>query len=497
MGLIRRQASLSTIITIIGFSIGAFNLLIFFPRLMSKEQIGLTKLMMEAGTAIAAMCTFGVLGIVNKFFPYYKDNLPSKKNDLAGISLLICTIGYFIFLFILFFFKDFIVRKMGGKSPLFIPYYYLLIPFSFFSLLFSWIEVFAWGFKRSVLTSSFKETYFRIYTSILLGVLALSFINFRGFMLAYSFAMAIPAFITWYILKKRDSFSLSFTASKVTQRLKKPLRSFFGYAFSRTILGMLILSMDTFFIAGFSKDGLGDVAIFTLATYFIMILDIPFRSIISIATPVLAESWKNKDYDNIRLIYSKSSMNLLIAGFFLFGCIWINLINLPKILPPSFKIEHQLILVLSMAKLFDLGTGLNGHILVTSSSWKFEFHTNIIISILALIINGLFIKHMGLIGAAWGTLTTIIIYNSTRFIFLWHKYGLQPFSYKNLILLATATTLISAFYFLPALNNWIADALLKTTAFSVTYFAVMWLLNLSDDIKQVTYTILKRTGLRN
>lgn len=495
MGIVRRQATYSGLITIIGFVIGAVNILVLFPWLMNKQQFGLTKVMMDGAAIVAGFCSIGIAGIIIKFSPYYRQYQPSKKNDLAGLSLLICLIGFIIFLVIAFFFKDLIIRKLGGKSPLFIPYYWLIIPTTFFYLLFIWIEAIAWGYKKAVLTSALRETFIRIYTSLLLGLFAMGIFTFDSFMVAYSFAFALPVIVIWILLKKKESLGLSFTPGKLTHRFRFVIFRFMGYAVAGQVLGILIKNMDTFFLAGFSKDGLGDVAIFTIATYITMIMEIPFRSVVASASPILAESWKNKDMKNILHIYSKSTLNLLIAGFFLFGCIWINIHNLPHIFPKDYKIEEMAILVLAITKLIDLGTGLNAHVIATSLYWKFEFYTTIIVSVIGLFINGWLIHDYGIIGAAYGTLITLTVHNLTRFIFLWVKFGLQPFNWKNLILLIVAAGCIFIFSYLPVLNNWIADGIYRCVCFAIIYTGLIWVLNISDDLKVITYTVLRKVKL--
>jgi O-antigen/teichoic acid export membrane protein len=217
--------------------------------------------------------------------------------------------------------------------------------------------------------------------------------------------------------------------------------------------------------------------------------------VVASSTPILAESWKNKDHKNIIHIYSKSTLNLLIAGFFLFGCMWINMHNMPHIFPAEYKIEKTLILVMAIYKLIDLGTGLNAHVIATSNFWKFEFYTTIIVSILALFINGLLIKNIGLMGAAYGTLITTCIYNLTRFIFLWAKFGLQPFSWKNLLLLFVAAASIYIFSFLPVLGNWVLDGIYRCLIFAVIYIGLIWVLNISDDLKVITRAVLRKVKL--
>ena len=493
MGIVRRQSLYSSVLIMIGFIIGAVNILIIFPHVMTKEQLGLTRVLMDAATMVGSICTFGTIGMINKFFPYYYNHLPPKKNDMAGISLIICAVGFILFLVFALVFKDFIIRKFGGKSPLFVPYYYLLIPFSFFYICFSWLEAFAWGFKKTIISNSMRETVIRLYTSLLLALFVMNFFGFTGFMIGFSGLWFIPSIVLIIVLVRTKQWKLNFSISSMTRRLKKILLTFFRYAVFGMILGKLIATMDTFLLAGYSQ--LGDVAIFSITTYLIMVMEIPFRSVVSVSTAVLSESWKNKDRANILHVYSKSTVNLLIGGFFIFGLIWINLNNIPHIFPAEYKIPENLILVMAITKMIDLGTGLNGHVLGTSNFWKFEFYTNIIISIFALFINAWFIKHYGLMGAAWGTMITLTVFNLTRFCFIWYKFNLQPFTLKNLYLVIIATASIVLVRFIPAVNNWITDGFMRSLIFTLLFASLIWILRISDDLPILTRAVFRKIGL--
>ena len=49
---IQKQSIKSFLVIGIGFVLGALNLLILFPRILSKEQIGLTRLIMDLGLVL-------------------------------------------------------------------------------------------------------------------------------------------------------------------------------------------------------------------------------------------------------------------------------------------------------------------------------------------------------------------------------------------------------------------------------------------------------------
>src|SRR3982750_3321162 len=96
MGIIQKQSIRSTIGISIGFVIGAFNLLILAPKILTTEQLGLTRLITDLGITLATLCTFGSLPVVYKFFPFYKSHLPAKKNELPFITISVCFAGFII-----------------------------------------------------------------------------------------------------------------------------------------------------------------------------------------------------------------------------------------------------------------------------------------------------------------------------------------------------------------------------------------------------------------
>ena len=107
MGVIKGQSTKSTIISGLGLGIGAFNLIILFPRVLSSEQIGLTQVLFSLASPMLVLASFGMLYTVNKFFPYYQRYTQRKENDLIAISTLILTIGLILTISLSFVFKLF------------------------------------------------------------------------------------------------------------------------------------------------------------------------------------------------------------------------------------------------------------------------------------------------------------------------------------------------------------------------------------------------------
>ena len=496
MGIIQKQGMKSSLFIMIGFVIGAFNLLVLFPLFFSKSDQGLVRAMIDIGATLSVFCTLGTLPVVYKFYPFYNQYLGPKKNDLPFITLMVNLIGFGLLLLIGWQQQDFIVRKLG-KSPDLAVYFNYVYPYTFFILMFIWLEGFAWGLRKGVVTNFLKETLIRILTTVLILAFGFKFISLPVFIMLFSGIYLIPALILLYTLIQTKEFSLrNFKISSVTRRLKGRMINFALFVFAGQFFNLLAKTSDTVLI--FGLKGLSDTAIFAIATYVSAILEIPQRSLNSITIPVLAESWKNKDMANIKNIYHKSVSNLLAIGLLLFGLIWLNIDNLVAFLNfisskygGGYDELPKLIFILGLAKLIDLGTGVNSQIIGTSNFWKFDFFTNLFYILLSLPLNYYLIKNYNLEGLAYSNLIALCLYNSIRFLFLYKKFKLQPYTYKHGLFLLLSIGLILLVHQIPSVNNIVANIFLQSSVFGISFYLLVSWINPAPEALEIVNNFFK------
>jgi O-antigen/teichoic acid export membrane protein len=487
MGIIQKQGMKSSLFIMIGFVIGAFNLLVLFPLFFSKSDQGLVRAMIDIGATLSIFCTLGTLPVVYKFYPFYNQYLGPKKNELPFITLMVNLIGFGLLLIIGWQEKDFIIRKLG-KSPDLAVYFNYVYPYTFLFLLFLWLEGFAMGLRKGVITNFLKETVIRILTTLLILAFGFKFITLPTFITLFSGIYLIPVLILLATLIQTKEWSLrNFKISSVTRRLRGRMINFALFVFAGQFFNLLTRTNDTFLI--FGLRGLSDTGIFAIATYVSAILEIPQRSLNSITIPVLAESWKNKDMANIKHIYHKSVSNLLAIGLLLFGLIWLNISNLVAFLNwishkqgGGYDALTKLIFILGLAKLIDLGTGVNSQIIGTSNYWKFDFFTNLFYIILSLPLNYFLIKNYGLEGLAFSNLVALTLYNSVRFGFLNIKFKLQPYTWRHGLFLITSIALMLLVHLLPTVNNIVLNILIQSFTFGIAFYGLAFWINPAPEI---------------
>jgi O-antigen/teichoic acid export membrane protein len=213
--------------------------------------------------------------------------------------------------------------------------------------------------------------------------------------------------------------------------------------------------------------------------------------------PVLSRAWKDKDYAKILMIYQRSGINLLIASLGIFLLVWLNYIDAIKAfqLKPGYIDSQWIFFFLGMARIIDLGTGVNAQIIATSTFWRFEFLSGVVLLSLAVPLNYMLVKKFGIIGAGYSNVIAFTIYNIIRIIFLERKFNMHPFSIKTVyaIMLAFASYTICHYSFLQVHGFW--GMVLKSLVFIILYGGSVIYFDLSPDVSPVWKVVKKRTGM--
>src|SRR5205085_260174 len=106
----------------------------------TETQYGLTGIFIAIATIMMAFSQLAMPSYIYKFFPYYHDHLPPKKNDMLTWALVVSTIGFVIVIIAGIIFKSVVVRKFGEHSPELIGYYNWIFPMGYGIMLYTILE---------------------------------------------------------------------------------------------------------------------------------------------------------------------------------------------------------------------------------------------------------------------------------------------------------------------------------------------------------------------
>lgn len=497
MSQIRKRSLKATVWIYIGFLIGAINTyFLTHKNWFSIDQNGLTRAMIETSQLVFAFSTLGVTSYLFKFFPFYQDNLPSKKNDMLAVALIIAMGGFIITCAGIFLLEPIIVRKFSANSKLFVEYFFWILPMAFFVLLYNILEAYSYGFGKGVLTSLLKETILRLYT---LGIIILKicgFISFKKFIILFAFQYAIIVLILMIHLYRENKLWLSFKISRVTIKFRKKIFSILALTFIVIVVGVLRQSIDGLMLA--AVKNLGKVGIFGLAAYMVSVLQAPFRSMIAITVPILSRAWKNKNHIEINRIYKRSSINLLTFSLMVFFCIWLNFSEgiMYFGINPEYLEGRWVFFVLGIVTIIEMGTGVNGQIIGTSTFWRFELWTSLLLTILIIPLSYKLTVKYGVLGPAIANLFSFSIYNFVRFYFLWKKFDMQPFSIKTLEVIGIALIAYALSYYAFFNLGGLVGLISRSGLFLIIYLIGIYKRKITPDLIPVLDNMKRRIGIK-
>ena len=486
MQTLRKQTFLSSIFIISGFVFGAINIYFYTKTgIFTKGEVGLTKIFFDFAQLTIAFSSLGFFSVLYKFFPYYNDNLPKNKNELLTLTFVMGLLGFTIFCIVGYFIKPYFVSKFIVRSPLVVDYYSYLFVFGFGMLLFTILESYSWVKHQSIVSNFLKESVLRLITLLLIILLFFKIFNYNTFIIIFSFQFFILFFILLIYYKRRNDFHLSRNISRVTKKFWKKMLSMQTLIFSGTIIIAITSVVDSFVIA--KLMGQSYVGDFVLAQYGANLVSVPQKAIMGGSIGILAKAWKDKNFPEINRIYNRSCINLSLMALFLFGNIWLNVVPLIDVLhiPETWKYGLSTMFFICIARTIDASTGLNNMIIGTSTFWKFDFISGVILLAIRIPATWFLIVKFGLLGSAFADIISIAIYNLVRFEFLRRKFNMQPFNYKNILaLLLGVSCYFIAFYLC---NNLVGfyGLIIRASVFSISFIIGIFALNLTPDAKQL------------
>lgn len=484
MATIRKQAIISGLILYTGFAVGAVNMYLF-TKLFTTDEYGLTRAFMDFGQSAFAFGSLGAVSVLYKFYPYFKDNLPDKKNDILTWVLCASLIGFALVTLGGIVFQPFVVRKFSANSPLFLAYYYWIFPFGLGILLFGVLEAFSLTLKNAVAPTFLKELALRLLTFVVIIIYYLKLISFSTFIYIFAFTyLAIAICLLVYLIKQKQ-FHLSFKVSIVTKKFWKKMLSMQSLLYAGVIISVLKESVDGIFITGLK--GLGAAGVFALAQYLASLVQAPQRSLVNVSIGIISQAWKDKDMAEISRVYSRSCINMLIMSVFIYGNVVLNAVEAIKVLhiPEVYLRGYEVMIVLGLMRVIDAGTGVNNVVILTSNKWRFDFFSGIVLMCLIIPSSYFLIKQYGIIGSAYAQLISFIIYNAIRFEFIRRVFKMQPFNAKTLYSILLALTAFALAYIVGTyLTGWIA-IFVRVIIFSGLMIGGVFTFKLTPDAHQL------------
>ncbi|MEO7174361.1 MAG: polysaccharide biosynthesis C-terminal domain-containing protein [Saprospiraceae bacterium] len=486
MGIIRRQTIKVTLVQYLSLIIGALSVIFIYP--LNLEIHGLYISMMAIPTFVVPVVTLGAQFIGIRYFPEFK-NSSNGNNGFLSLLLLITSVGFGIFMIVVFIFRSEIYHYYQ-EEPLLVRYLPWVIPMILLIALTNIFAVYCYNYSRTVVPMIVMQL-----PKILFPFLMLMFIfewisrdvMIDGVILSLGLGLATLAFYLW------SQRTLHFSAIRYPNgdRMKAGIIKF-GLISMLTGLGSLVaISMDVFSIQYYLT--LQDVSIYGIAVFMATVISIPYVSMMGIASPVISKAWSVNDMSEIELVYKKSSLNLFIIGLFFFLLIWVNLDDFYAVHPKGdlLKAGKWAFLFLGLSKLFDMITGVNDLIISNSKKYKFLLIASVVLAIWSIAFNLYLIPIYGILGAGIASASAFFVYNLMKWIFIQAQFGLNPFSRKTAYVLVLGLLSGLILLLIPSFLHPILMIAIKSILLGLMFGIPILYFNISPDLTSAFSTKMR------
>lgn len=490
MNVIKKQAFISTIFSYGGVLVGFISQFFIFPNFFESEEIGLLNVLLSYMYIMVQISSLGFNAAGSRYFVYFRDAKRGHKGFLF-LGIAVCLTGFVICSIGVFFLKDWMIASKG-KTDLLAANFYFLLPITLATLFFNLFDNYAKNLYDTVTGTFLSQFAQRFLILVSLFLVVFGFLNFSQYIWVWVLAFSFNTIPMIWKSTKLEGFSLKPDFSIMTPQFTK---QFATYSFLTILTGfssMIILYIDKIMLAEIAT--LEETGVYSTAAFFGSVMVISLVALSKASAPIIADSFANNDLKNISIIYSKSCTTSLIVSSWIFLGIYLNINNLFEFLPPEFENGKWVIIILSVGKLFDSVTGVNGIVLTLSPYYRYDTYIMISLIGMTILLNWLLIPPYGINGSAFALAISTFYYNAVRYALLWWKLGMQPFTINipKVILITIITGLIISM--LPVTEGTkfktVIDIIYRSTAITLLYGAIIYWTNVSPELNNAMKNLL-------
>lgn len=491
MGTVARQATWNTLLTVVGMGLGFVNMALLFPRLLTPDEFGLTRLIVSIAVVAAQVAHFGGENTVIRYFPYFRDKVNGHRG-LFGLILGVATLGGFLAVLVLGLFHADFVRWFSDDSGLYRRFGLWVLPLVIAEVYLLVLRGFSRSVNRSIAPVFAREFLLRVLQTLLIAAYAVWDMGFTLFLMLYVGTFVLTTGVLLFDLWRAGEFRLGLTNMRVGKRMRKSMVRYSVFTFASGLAGIAVGNIDQVMVGAMLHDGLSYVAFYAVAMFLASVITIPARALLQPTMPLLAEAWKKRDNASIRMLYHRTaSIQLVVSAFILLG-LWTNADALFSFLQPEYAIGKPVMLILGITNVINLSTGLSAGIISTSRSYWFDAVAGAVYLVLNVVLDYLFILWWGMVGAAWSSFVAVVIIVGWRVIFLYRKFGLWPFDGMTMRALAMLFVVSCGLWSLPHYGPPVLDIAWRSVLLVAVYWPLVHLLGIAPELGAQALKLLRQ-----
>ena len=431
MSKITQQSIQTTIFSYIGVVLGYINVLWLYPYALDATELGTFRTIQDLGLLFVPFAQLGVGHGITRYFPKLEQN----QSAFLTYSLAISLLGFAVVSLIFFGLKGEIMSLFATNSPEVIDFLGIVLLITLFALLSSVMDAYSRSYLKVAIPTFFREVFLRFLTAVLVGIYLLNWINFDqvmiGLVLVYGAGLlGVLVYLIWL-----GKVQVDFNWKNFPPGFRSSFIRFSLITFLATAASTLIMKIDSIMVS--SMVSLEANAIYSIAFYMALVVELPRRAISQVAMPVIADHFAKNQIQEINKLYRQISNRQLYICLFLFAMIWSNIDSIYYFVPNSelYQSGKMVVFYIALGKIVDVAFSVNSEILVFSKYYRFNLALTIAMSALIIGVNYWLIPIYGIEGAAIGSALVMLTFNLVKYGYLKFKLKLDPFSYETLKIL--------------------------------------------------------------
>ena len=467
MGVIAKQSIRGTIVTYLGIAVGVVTTFFVLTRFLTTEEIGLARVLIDAAMLFIGLAQLGTNASIIRFYPYFKEKDSHEDHGFFFWALVVPFIGFILFALIYWACRVPLGAWFGDKSPLFVEYYYFVLPLAFFMLYQTICESTCNVLMHIVVPRAVRELIIRVGLLAIYLLYAFRVISMDGLVIGICINYAVAALINlcYFFSLQKINLRPDWTFLRANPQLIRRYLIYTGFLILSAVTSVLAPTLSSFFVT--AKMGLDSTGIFAIATYMAVMVSVPNRSVAAIASPQLARAIKEQNSAECSFLIRQVTRNMLLIGGFILLIIWVNIDLIFHILPngTTFAQAKDVVLILGVSQLV-LGTfSICLTALNYSRFFAFSLLLSVILTVSALLLNNYLVPLYGMQGAALSNLLSYGLYMALTIITvvpLGHFHIVDK-NWWCIFLLLVALFAINQVWliYMPSMNIWL-DSLLRT-----------------------------------
>lgn len=498
MGIIIKQSFKASLFSYLGIFIGAANNLFLFPQFIGSEGIGIINVISAAASLFLPVLQLGFNTSLIKYFPVFKEK-PYFTTFItyAFIIPLLALLG-FILLWPLT--EQVFEWLFKAKANLVFENIEWVLPLTAILVFFGLFESLAKANYKIVFPTLVRNVIWRLSMTFGVALVGFKFLAMNQLVIVLVWSWFLSLIILLIYTISLGGFKLGWKSGFLKDKETKSFNSFSAYVILLGVSGVLIQKIDQLMVGAYLGES--PAGVFSTAMYFATLIEIPKRSVIGIIQPVLVNAFKNDDMDKVDEMYKKSSLNLFLIGGVIFLLIWINVQDIFQIIPRSkeFSAGIYVVLFYGLARVIDMGMGCNNEIIVFSKFYKVNLPMQFLLVGIVMLTNAIFIPKFDIAGAALATTISVLTYNLLRFVYLYWKLRIIPFSEKSLYtlivlvsfwLIAEAVPFEFSSFDKIKMNN-VLNIIIRSTVIGLPMILIFYFLRISSVINNAFDDLIKK-----